>query len=218
MKLSDIDSEDLARRTVDQILGEIGMRLIQLGPAFSGEEIQKPEDTDWAVSTDLGVTIVALTRYAQTGTGLDTPAEEYTADLGLLDIVDRVPGLRTVINAAEGRQRLDEGQTLTGDHLAALAGLSPRSLASLASRGDVPPPEHPGRRGGKASEWEAETGRQWLAARGVTVTVEPVPNVGRSADPKKAGESARRKAADPKSSWTVSIHGKKHSTELIPRE
>lgn len=169
MKLSKIDGLELARSTVQEALANVHRILHGLAPfslfAVVGED-GKPIDVTNVAGSVAGSAVVVLTRYAQTGAGLDAPVQEYCISLipvapeALDEQGDPDPKtpLGLVVTAAIARERIVDGLSVSTSALAILAGVTPGYIRQLVANQELPATKN---------EIAAKDAARWLGARGV---------------------------------------------------
>lgn len=168
-KLSEIDGAALARATMQEALDRVHSILFALVPlssyALTGQN-GKPLNLDNLAGSIVGDAVASLTRYAQTGTGIDAPVEEYCISLipvagsALDDSGEPEPSteLGLVVAAAQARERLQEGMSISTTSLAHLASVTPGFVRQLVAKGELVKVD---------GEIQAEDAVRFLGARGV---------------------------------------------------
>jgi hypothetical protein len=169
MKLSDIDADELAQETLRSALDRVRRILLAVAP-FSSFAItdtdQKPIQTSRPVDSVAGAAVVALTRYAQSGDGLEDQVSEYC--ISLIPVApdalneqgepDPKTALGLVVSAAIARERVSHGLDVTTSQLAHLASVTPGYIRQLVANGELP---------AARNEIAAKDAARWLGARGV---------------------------------------------------
>ncbi|MDD9940782.1 MAG: hypothetical protein OXU20_06950 [Myxococcales bacterium] len=128
--------------------------------------------------TDLGLSVLDLVVYAQTGRAdIDrswhefaismiplhmTPLDDHAAFDGVETSEVGTP-LGVVMVAADARDRIAGGEDLEARHLYTLASIGKQRFGHLLQAADVPPPEISAR----PAKWAASTAKAWLVGRGV---------------------------------------------------
>lgn len=168
-KLSDIDGAELARATMDEALNRVHSILFALAPHASYSVTTpdgKPLTSDNIHGSVVGDAVASLTRYAQTGVGIDAPVEEYcislipVADGALDDSGEPEPSteLGLVVAAAQARERLSDGYSISTTSLAHLASVTPGFIRQLVAKNELVKVD---------GEIQAEDAVRFLSARGV---------------------------------------------------
>lgn len=184
--LSTLDPISVGEAAACALVEHIARAAFRLSPGVALD--LRPTDPAALRSTDLALTVAALTTYAQRGgavwdwTGDEDAADALTevcAVLATPAVGDRgtVPDLllghaegaddpvRLVLTAAWARVCLSRGDAVTAPQIGALAGLSASRVRALRGAGEIPGWEAGTGRG--AEGCPAGVARRWLAARGV---------------------------------------------------
>lgn len=168
-KLNEIDGNALARDVLGDALARVGRILFAVAPHSSyvvTNSEGRPLDTTSPSSSVAGEAVLALTRYAQTGAGLDAPVQEYCISLipvapeALDDSGEPDPKtpLGLVVTAAIARERISEGLPVSTSALAHLASVTPGYIRQLVANQELPATKN---------EIAAKDAARWLGARGV---------------------------------------------------
>lgn len=168
-KLNEIDGNALARDVLGDALARVGRILFAVAPHSSyvvTNSEGRPIDTTSPSSSVAGEAVLALTRYAQTGAGLDAPVQEYC--ISLIPVApealdeqgepDPKTPLGLAVSAADARERIGNGGAVTTSQLAHLASVTPGYIRQLVANGELP---------ATRNEIAATDAARWLGARGV---------------------------------------------------
>lgn len=181
--LIEIDPTDVARDVVTRIVDHLGRQSFQLAP-FRPELFRIPPVDDLLGASDIALTTRAVVLYAQRG----CPVWDWTDSGMALDgltsllvalyacpgrpefgggILDDAPDLEpeddlsTVLLAAMGRIRIDQGADVPAREVGALSGVRLRRVQQLAQAGELEATST------RPMMLNPATADRWLGARGV---------------------------------------------------
>ncbi len=177
-RLADLKPLAVAAIAVERVHAQVVRLAFHLSP-----ELELPPSTPGAESCELGLSIAALTTYAQTGAAWDWEGAEEALDavsttVGALwgsasdrtstgpigdheDELDDEDPVAVVLLAAWARATIEGGGSVTLRELGALAGVEVSGLRKLAASGELAATSE------RPARVRAKGARRWLSGRGV---------------------------------------------------
>lgn len=178
LSLQSLDPATVAIDVERAVRDRVVRLALELSPGVTVAITGDVGTTEDGPSTNIGLSVLDLVTYAQTGRAFDDrPWHEYASSMIPLHSTPLADGvafdgvqtpdpstpLGVVMCAAHGRDLIAAGEPLEAKHIYTLAELGKSRWSQLQSAGDVPEPCEASR----PAKWSADVARQWLAARGV---------------------------------------------------